>query len=346
MGLSDIFYREEWERVIQPQSITSFQEYLKASRVGRGTRLTRKDRKAVWTVFEEYRLLLNENNLCEIEDAMRDACALIRDKGDVLPYKAVIVDEAQDMSVQAFKLIRQMIPGGDQQNDLFIAGDAHQRIYRHKIVLGQCGINILGRGRRLKINYRTTEENRHWAETLLKGIKFDDLDGGLDDQKGYKSLTHGVVPKVENTTSFQNEIELITKYLEQVKQKSGSLNEICLVARTHNLLKQYEGALKFKNIETYFIKRSEAENRNNDGVRLATMHRVKGLEFNRVIIAGVNEDIVPLSNNWNQPSDKIIKLENETQERALLYVAATRAKKEVIVTSFGKPSRFIINSDN
>ncbi|MEA1967615.1 MAG: UvrD-helicase domain-containing protein, partial [Thermodesulfobacteriota bacterium] len=168
MGLSDVFYREEWERVIQPQSITSFQEYLKASRVGRGTRLTRKDRKAVWTVFEEYRLLLNENNLCEIEDAMRDACALIRDKGDVLPYKAVIVDEAQDMSVQAFKLIRQMIPGGDQQNDLFIAGDAHQRIYRHKIVLGQCGINILGRGRRLKINYRTTEENRHWAETLLK----------------------------------------------------------------------------------------------------------------------------------------------------------------------------------
>ncbi|MDA3791537.1 MAG: UvrD-helicase domain-containing protein [Desulfobacula sp.] len=341
LGLSDVFYREEWERVIQPQSITSFQEYLNASRVGRGTRLTRKYRKAVWTVFEEYRLLLNENNLCEIEDAMRDACALIRDKGDVLPYKAAIVDEAQDMSVQAFKLIRQMIPGGDQQNDLFIAGDAHQRIYRHKIVLGQCGINILGRGRRLKINYRTTEENRHWAESLLKGIKFDDLDGGLDDQKGYKSLTHGVVPQVKNTTSFQNEIEFITQYLEQVKQKSGSLNEICLVARTHNLLKQYEGALKSKGIDTYFIKRSEAENRNNAGVRLATMHRVKGLEFDRVIIAGVNDGIVPLSNNCNQPGDQVIRKENETQERALLYVAATRAKKEVVVTSFGEPSRFI-----
>ncbi|MBF0232642.1 MAG: UvrD-helicase domain-containing protein [Desulfamplus sp.] len=341
VGLSDHFYREEWERVIQPQSITSFQEYLKASRVGRGTRLNRKQRKSIWTVFEEYRLLLNENNLCEIEDAMRDACALIRDKGDVLPYKAVIVDEAQDMSVQAFKLIRQLIPDGDQKNDLFIAGDAHQRIYRHKIVLGQCGINIRGRGKRLKINYRTTEENRHWAETLLKDIKFDDLDGGLDDQKGYKSLIHGVAPTIKKATSFQNEIEFITKYLERIEKKYGSLNEICLVARTHDLLKQYEGALKFKGFDTYFIKQSEAENRRKEGIRLATMHRVKGLEFDRVIIAGVNNGIVPLENNWAKTDDKIIRLGSETQERALLYVAATRAKKEVIITSFGKPSKFI-----
>ena len=343
LGLPEKFYREEWERIIQPQSITSFQEYLKAPRVGRGTRLTRKHRKDIWTVFEEYRVLLNENNLCEIEDAMRDACALIRERGEILPYKAVIVDESQDMSVQAFKLIRQIIPGGDQKNDLFICGDAHQRIYRHKIVLGQCGINIRGRGRRLKINYRTTEENRSWAVSLLKGIKFDDLDGDLDDQKGYKSLIHGVLPTVKGLTSFQDEVELITNYLEQIKNESGSLNEVCLVARTHDLLKQYEGALKFKGIETYFIQRSEAEDRRKEGVRLATMHRVKGLEFDNVIISGVNDGIIPLDNNWTTSSDQIVRQENETQERALLYVAATRAKKEVLVTSFGKPSKFIID---
>jgi len=146
--IDDNFYREEWERVIQPQAITSFSEYMKAPRVGRGIRLSRQNRKAVWAVFEEYRVLLNENNLREVDDAMRDACAIIQDKGDVLPYKAVVVDEAQDMSAQAFRLIRQLIPGGDQKNDIFIVGDAHQRIYRHKVVLGQCGINIKGRGKR------------------------------------------------------------------------------------------------------------------------------------------------------------------------------------------------------
>ncbi|MCD4786690.1 MAG: hypothetical protein K8R09_00550 [Desulfobacterales bacterium] len=99
------------------------------------------------------------------------------------------------MGIQAFKLIRQMIPE-EKKNDLFIVGDAHQRIYRHKVVLSQCGINIRGRGRKLRINYRTTDETRKWAIGLLKGVKVDDLDGGTDDQKGYKALLHGIMPDV------------------------------------------------------------------------------------------------------------------------------------------------------
>ncbi len=343
LGLDDRFYREEWQRVIQPLGISSFAGYLKAARVGRGTRLTRQHRKAVWPVFEEYRLLLNEHGIREVDDAMRDACAIIREKGDVLPYKAVIVDEAQDMSVQAFNLVRRMVPGSGQKNDLFIVGDAHQRIYRHKVVLGRCGINIVGRGRRLKINYRTTEENRRWAVNLLKGIRFDDLDGGMDDQKGYKSLIHGVTPVVHNADTFQTEIDFISAYLDKIEQKCGSLDETCLVARTHDLLKQYEGALKLKGKQTYYIRRSEAEDRRKPGIRLATMHRVKGLEFDRVIIAGVNDGIVPSSGAWMNTNDSVVQSENDTQERALLYVAATRAKKEVIVTSFGKPSEFLRN---
>ena len=340
LGLDDSFYREEWERVIQPQAITSFTEYLKAPRVGRGVRLSRPDRKAIWPVFEEYRVLLNENNLKEVDDAMRDACAIIKQKGNILPYRSIVVDEAQDMGVQAFMLIRE-IAGEEKKNDIFIAGDAHQRIYRHKVVLGRCGIRIIGRGRKLRINYRTTEENRRWAVNLLKGISFDDLDGGLDNQKGYKSLLHGVIPQVEHFSSFQAELEYIAEYLKQVETSGQNLHEVCLVARTHELLKQYEGALKGKGLDTYFIRRDEAEDRRKAGVRLATMHRVKGLEFDRVIIAGVNDGVVPLEVEWSKSNDQVIQRENENQEKALLYVAATRAKKEVVVTSFGNASRFL-----
>lgn len=338
LGLDDTFYREEWERVIQSHAITSFAEYLKAPRVGRGVRLSRQNRKVIWPVFEEYRLLLNENNLREVDDAMRDACALIKEKGNILPYRAVIVDEAQDMGAQAFMLIRE-IAGEEKKNDLFIVGDAHQRIYRHKVVLGRCGIKITGRSKKLRINYRTTEENRRWAVNLLEGVSFDDLDGGQDDQKGYKSLLHGVAPRVEHLSSFQAEIEFISEYLKQIGE--GNLQEVCLVARTHDLLKQYEGALKAKGFDTYFIRRSEAEDRRKDGIRLATMHRVKGLEFDRVIISGVNDGIVPLIVEWNKSNDKIIQREQEDQEKALLYVAATRAKKEVVVTSFGRASSLL-----
>ncbi|MGE0820738.1 MAG: UvrD-helicase domain-containing protein [Candidatus Binatia bacterium] len=197
------FYREEWERVIQPQGVSSVEEYMKASRIGRGVQLNRSGRKAVWSVFEEYRLLLNEQRLREGDDAMRDARLLLESKGNQTPYQAIIVDEAQDMGPQAFRLLRQLIPGGDRQDDLFIVGDAHQRIYRHKVVLGQCGINIQGRSRKLKINYRTTEETRRWATNLLEGFSIDDLDAGVDDQKGYKSLLHGVTPTVATFLHLQ-----------------------------------------------------------------------------------------------------------------------------------------------
>lgn len=340
LDLGDLFYREEWERVIQPQEITSLAQYIKATRVGRGVRLNRLDRIAIWPVFEEYRVLLNENNLREVDDAMRDACALIREKGNILPYRAVIVDEAQDMSTQAFKLIRE-IAGMEHKNDIFIAGDAHQRIYRHKVILGQCGIKIVGRSRKLRINYRTTEENRRWAVNLLEGVPFDDLDGGVDSQKGYSSLLHGADPIVEHLTSFQEEIEYIASYLNQIGKEKSVLKEICLVARTHELLRQYEGALNAKGFFTYFLRRSEAEDRRKEGLRLATMHRVKGLEFDVVIIAGVNDGIVPLELDANPSSDPVIRIERENRERALLYVAATRAKKEVVVTSFGKKSPYL-----
>ncbi|MDL2122091.1 MAG: UvrD-helicase domain-containing protein [Deltaproteobacteria bacterium] len=336
------FYREELERVIQPQAITSVEDYMKAFRVGRGVRLNRKARKAAWTVFEEYRALLNEHGLRESNDAMRDARLLLERKKEMLPYKAIIVDEAQDMGIQAFKLIRQMIPE-DKKNDLFIVGDAHQRIYRHKVVLGQCGINIRGRGRKLRINYRTTDETRKWAVGLLKGIKVDDLDGGTDDQKGYKALLHGIMPDVRYFNNFQEEVSFIAEYIRKIKNETGSIKEVCLVARTNNLLKQYESAISAKGFEIYLVRRSEAEDRTSPGLRLATMHRVKGLEFDRVIIAGVNEGVVPFEGAQSYSSDTVVKRESEVQERALLYVSATRAKKEVVVTSFGKSSRFLDN---
>ena len=113
------------------------------------------------------------------------------------------------------------------------------------------------------------------------------------------------------------------------------------MARTHELLRQYEGALQAKGLATCLIRRSEAEDRRKEGLRLATMHRVKGLEFDRVIIAGVNDGIVPLEDAVNSSSDTAIQTELDIQEKALLYVAATRAKKEVLVTSFGKRSRFL-----
>jgi len=341
LDLPDAFYHDEWEQVIQAQAISSAEEYGKVSRLGRGRKLNRIQRKEIWPVFEEYRAQLNSKGYKEAADAIRDARIILQNKGAILPYKAVLVDEAQDMGAEAFKLIRQMIPVADAKNDIFIVGDGHQRIYRRKVVLGKCGINIKGRSRKLKINYRTTDETRKWAVKLLEGRKIDDLDDGVDDQKGYKSLLHGEPPKIVNLPSFVEEVEFIANYLKQLKSEGIPVNTVCLVCRTRNLLAQYEGAIKAAGLDTYLIKRSTAEDRSTSGLRLATMHRVKGLEFDHIIIAGANQGIIPLQQALDDQDNAVAAEESELRERALLYVSATRAKKSVLVTSSGAASQFL-----
>lgn len=336
------FLRNEWEQVIQPNGIRSETEYMRVSRVGRGTPLQRSQRAEIWPVFDEYQSLLDEHKLREREGALRDARLILEDKGNILPYQSILVDEAQDMGKQAFKLIREMIPGGDQENDLFIVGDAHQRIYDRQVVLKHCGVNIVGRAYKLRVNYRTTEENRQWAVGLLEGAEYDDLDGGVDDQEVYKSLMRGEEPRVETFDSFQAEAEAIVEYLDGRKGDEELLRDTCLIARTKSLLDNYRGALRAADIGTYVIRKDRSEDRSEPGVRLATMHRAKGLEFERVIIAGVSEGTVPLGKALSRADDEAVQEQIRKRERSLLYVSATRAKREVIVTCHDEPSQWLL----
>ena len=342
LGLPDAFYRDEWEKVVQPQSIETLDDYKRARRTGRGTRLNRLERVKIWPVFAEYRHLLTQAGKCEVDDAYRDAAALIQHDRTGLPYASIVVDEAQDMGTQAFRLIRQIVPEGP--NDIFIVGDGHQRIYgRNKVVLGQCGINIRGRARKLKINYRTTDEIRRWAVNLLEGLPVDDLDGGTDDNKGYKSLVHGEAPQLEHFSSASEQDKFVADLLAQRKREGMSLGEICIVARIKRELERLEGVLHAAGIPYYVLNPSSSDQENKGAVRLGTMHRVKGLEFDEMILVGLNKGIVPLAIAVDSKGDVVEKRQVELEERALLYVAITRAKKRAMLLSYGEVSEFLLS---
>lgn len=339
LNLPASFYKKEWEQIIQPQEVTSFTQYMEAPRTGRGVRLNRKERKDIWPVFEEYQLLLSENKLREPADAMRDARQLLETGKSCLPYRHIIVDEAQDMGMQAFRLLRAIIP--ETANDIFVVGDAHQRIYNNKVVLGQCGIKVVGRSMKLRINYRTTEETRRWAIALMNGVKVDDLDGGEDMSNGYISLVHGVEPVIEGFDTIKAEVDAIAAHLNDIKQSDGFYNSTCVVTRTNKLMEQYEAELSARGIDVYRVQRSVPDDRRQTGVRIATMHRVKGLEFDRIILCGINKGVVPLETPELFSDDITVRKNADAQERSLLFVAATRAKKSVMITSCGEVSPYL-----
>ncbi len=336
------FYKEEWEKVILTQNVSNKIEYIKATRIGRGVRLSRKERIGVWEVFEEYMELMNDKGYRDVGSAMKDARSLLAQNPKVLPYKNIIVDEGQDLGSQAYMLLRQIVDEGP--NDIFIVGDSHQRIYKNNASLSKCGINIRGRSSILKINYRTTEETRNWAFSLLKGVQYDDLDGGVEDGKGYKSLFKGPEPEINNFSSVEEEGEfLLEKINWLIKENYVEKKNICIVARTQKLIEQYKDIFSNSEEELYEVKKRLADDRSQDKIRIATMHRVKGLEFEYIFMAGITEGIVPLEYAIKNEKDKTVIREFEKSEKSLLYVAATRAKKALIVSSHGKVSKYLKN---
>jgi superfamily I DNA/RNA helicase len=329
------FYEDEWDHVVQPQEVRSRDDYFTARRVGRGTRLGRRQRADVWRVLGRYRELLDQQGLSEWPDVVRETRLYIEKQKLSLPYRAVLSDEVQDFSPSDLRLLRTIAPVG--RNSLFVVGDGHQRIYGQPVRLGACGIEIRGRSRRLKLNYRTTEQIRNQAVAILEGREIDDLDGGVDSMKGFFSVRQGPAPVVR---TFARESEEAAFIVETIK---GWLSEvpaeaICVAVRTGSQLRdRYMRILNGASLETLQVERDPESEAKKPGVRLATMHRLKGLEFSRVLLAGVQDGLVPLRLSADGMDQEALQ-QHELQEQCLLYVAATRARDELVIAGFGPPS--------
>lgn len=178
------------------------------------------------------------------------------------------------------------------------------------------------------------------TRSLLKGIPFDDLDEGFDDGTNCRSLTRGPKPILQHFDELDEEFVYILNEIKALEEDGVSLKDICIVAQTNRLLDDYIQRLLQHNIRPYEIKPNQADDRTFDGVRLATMHRVKGLEFHHVFIAAVNDRVVP-HHRALDVDDDVSYDDALTAERCLLYVALTRAKQTAHITSYGNKSTFI-----
>jgi superfamily I DNA/RNA helicase len=342
-GLSEDFIRAEWAQVVQAKGILTDRDYFRASRNGRGTPLDRKKRAELWAIFDAFRARMLTEGLAEPDDAYREAVSILSATAASLPYAFVVVDEAQDMGEQAFRLIRAIVAPkstGDD-NSIFIAGDAHQRIYARKASLKGCGIDVRGRSRKLKLNYRTSEEIRRWAVSTLEGVRVDDLDEGSDSLAGYTSLFHGPVPELLGCASESDELRAIVAWIERLRLNDIPLPDIGILTATNDQLTLVERALAGARVDYLRLKANEADDLSVNGVRLCTMHRAKGLEFRAVCIPFLSASKFPPKFVLDKGVDEIDRRDIENRFRSLLHVAATRAKQELHISWSGKKSELI-----
>ncbi|MBC2711360.1 MAG: UvrD-helicase domain-containing protein [Desulfosarcina sp.] len=313
----DEMVKEYWN-VIDANGIDNEEDYLTTVRSAR-PRISRKQRRQAWPVFRAFQRGLKKRNILTIEGAIHQA-RLAVEQGNFNQYRHVLVDEAQDFSLEALKLIRALSPIKESLLDpLCTVGDGHQRIYRAKIPMSRAGIEIRGRSRRLKINYRTSEQIRKYAQAMLKGLEIDDLDGHQVSIAGDHSVFKGPEPIVEACKSQKDEAEAIVAWVQTLMDDHSLKNyEICITPYKPAIVT----ALTDANISILQLKPREVDpGKDEPGVRLGTIKRIKGLEFRAIALACAEPD---------DPMNHLINA--EVLERCERYVAATRAREHLLVT--------------
>ena len=328
------FLVSEYRTVILAQRVDNREDYARVARPGRGTRLSRAERLAVWRVVERYRELLGEADRATFAEIAAIAGAALALDPDHPPADHVVIDEAQDLHGGHWRLLRALAAQGP--DDLFICEDSHQRIYGEKVVLNRFGIAVRGRSRRLTLNYRTTRQNLGYAVGILEGADITDLEGNPEDMSGYRSALSGPPPRLIAATSATDELESVATVLKSWMSENGAESDtFAVLVRDRATRDRIARGLASRGVKVQVI---EGADKPVDGKpQVLTMHRAKGLEFRRVILAGISK--AALSTAVSSAETLTDEQRNaDERQRMLLYVAATRARDELVVTWTGAPS--------
>lgn len=325
------FLRAEWNAIIEPRGLRTWEDYRAAPRTGRGVPLGARQRKAAWTVFETMQADLRASG-------QTTWSLLCHDVADALaarpfPFTHVVADETQDLGPAELRLLRALAATGP--DDLFLCADPGQRIYRARHSWLSSGIDVRGRSSRLRINYRTSREIRHVADRVLGDVRSEE---DLPESRRTANRFSGPVPQTQRYDTRAAELAGLTHWIRDRLASGLRPGEVAVFtrARPGDRAAALQAALDLP------VQTLEGDGAHRpDHLTLTTMHRAKGLEFRAVAISDASDGVLPSPTalrDTEDPADREVALQ---QERQLLYVALTRAREHLLVTHVGEPSPFL-----
>ncbi|WP_112133739.1 UvrD-helicase domain-containing protein [Glycomyces dulcitolivorans] len=332
-GFSPSFLQDEYDDVVLALGLRERGEYLQAPRRGRGRRLGRAERSAVWELTRRFEALLEREDKTTWGKIAATAAGHAEEQAlaGEFPYAHILVDEAQDLNPQHWRMLRSMVPEGP--NDLFLASDAHQRLYQKPIVLSGLGINIRGRSSRLRLNYRTSREILSRTVGFLGEEAYEDFDEDNDTLAGYRSVLSGGRVEVEAVPRSGDELDLVVSLVRDWRA-ANPMGDIGIAAPANELVKAARLALERAGI--HVSKLNEAAREEEGRVCIETMLQMKGLEFQYVACFGLGEAHFP---PWHlrpaDDDDKATGTRKAQRARSLLFVTATRARDQLALVYSG-----------
>lgn len=329
------FLRTEWEQVVDAWQLETWEEYRDVQRLGRKTRLPEERRAVLWSIYERVREQLEAGGVTT-EAAMFTRLARALGESANLPFDFAVVDEAQDMAVPHLRFLAAI--GGGRPNALFFAGDLGQRIFQQPFSWLTLGIDVRGRARTLRVNYRTSHQIRMQADRLL-GTDVTDVDGNVEERAGTVSVFNGPAPAVVVCDISDQESETVAQWITERSDEGVAPHEFGVFVRSAAQLDRAKNAVEAAGLQ-YVILDERVETRSGQ-VAVGTMHLAKGLEYRAVVIMACDDEVIPLQERIEAIGDEADLEDVYATERHLLYVACTRARDHLLVTGVTPASEFL-----
>ena len=329
------FLLTEWEQVVDAWQLEKWESYRDVTRLGRKTRLPEAQRAVLWSIFERVRAGLKQRKFTT-HAGLFTALAAAFAKSIHPPFEYAVVDEAQDISVAHLRFFAAL--GADKPNVLFFAGDLGQRIFQQPFSWKSLGVDIRGRSRNLRINYRTSHQIRQQADRLL-GPEVADVDGNAENRSDTVSVFNGPPPAIRVLKSEDEEAKAVGAWMEE-QSKAGVLpHEFGVFVRSAAQLDRAQTAVRASGLPFKIL--DDHVETSSGHVSISTMHLAKGLEFRAVVVMACDDEVIPLQERIETVGDATDLKEVYETERHLLYVACTRARDLLMVTSIEPASEYL-----
>jgi superfamily I DNA/RNA helicase len=332
---SAYFLLSEWDQVVDAWQLASWEAYRDVVRLGRKTRLPEAQRTVLWSIFEHVLSELKARNLMTYA-ALFSALATAIAKSNKVVYDFAVVDEAQDLSVAHLQFLAAL--GGGRPNALFFAGDLGQRIFQQPFSWKALGIDIRGRSRTLRVNYRTSHQIRTQADRLL-GPTVTDVDGISETRSDTISVFNGTPPTILSFKTEADEIAVVGQWMSEQTRAGVLPHEFGVFVRSAKQLNRAKSAVSESGLSFKVL--DENTETTNGSVSISTMHIAKGLEFRAVVVMACDDEVIPLQERIETVGDDADLAEVYETERQLLYVACTRARDQLLVTGTTPASEFL-----
>ena len=329
------FLLTEWEQVADAWQLPDWEAYRDVARLGRKTRLPEAQRAVLWAIFERVRQSLQERKLTT-SAALFTALAAAVAKGRHPPFEFAVVDEAQDITVAQLRFFAAL--GADRPHALFFAGDPGQRIFQQPFSWKSLGVDIRGRSRTLRVNYRTSHQIRQQADRLL-GPAVTDVDGNTEDRSDTVSVFNGPCPAIGRFATEAEEIAAVANWLAGQTEAGVQPHEAGVFVRSPAQLDRAQQAVEKSGLPFRIL--DEHVTTTSGQVSISTMHLAKGLEFRAVAVMACDDEVIPLQERIESIADDADLQEVYDTERHLLYVACTRARDRLLITGLEPASEFL-----